>query len=89
MSTVNLSRVDWMKLDVEGAEVEVLKGAKDLISKFCPKIQVENHVFKRASLYEEVRELLIGGNLGARYEEISTVQYHSVSHSLYFPMTGS
>jgi len=86
MTSVNLSRVDWMKLDVEGAEGEVIKGAKNLISNFCPKILVENHLFRRASLYQEVYDLLVEGKLGIRYREISTVSYHFISHSLYFPI---
>jgi FkbM family methyltransferase len=86
MSSVNLLRVDWMKLDVEGAEVEVLKGAKNLISKFHPKVQVENHVFKRASIYQEVCDLLVKGEFGVKYNEISTIQCGSISHSLYFPI---
>jgi FkbM family methyltransferase len=85
MDQQELSRVDWMKLDVEGAEEGVIRGAKNLISRFCPKILVENHLFRRASLYEEVRNLLVGGGLGVKYKEISTVPYHSISHSLYFP----
>jgi len=87
MTSVNLSRVDWMKLDVEGAEVEVLKGSKNLISEFHPKIQVENHVFKRASIYEEIRDSLIGGKFGVKYNEISTIPCGPISHSLYFPIT--
>lgn len=79
-------RVDWMKLDVEGAETEVLWGAKELISKFRPKIQVENHLFKRATIEQEVRELLITGRFGHPYREVSTHRYHSVSHSLYLPL---
>lgn len=38
-----LSRLDWIKIDVEGAEIEVLKGAAKLIEKFNPKILVEWH----------------------------------------------
>lgn len=86
MSTVDLQRIDWMKLDVEGAEPEVLKGARNLISKFKPKIQIENHIFKRASLYDEVRDLLTSGALGVKYKEISTIKYHAISHSLYHPI---
>jgi hypothetical protein len=70
----------WFKLDVEGAEVEVLKGATKFITKLHPKITVENHNFKRATIEQEVRDLLVGQH---GYTEISTVPYHAVSHSLY------
>jgi FkbM family methyltransferase len=72
----------WMKLDVEGAEVEVLKGAAAFITTVRPKILVENHLFKRASIADEVRELLVGTQ---GYRHITTLPYHSVSHSLYLP----
>lgn len=72
----------WLKLDVEGAEVHVLQGAETLIHDLRPKILVENHNFKRPTLEAEVRALLTG----ARYREVSTTPYHSVSHSLYEPI---
>lgn len=78
-----LERIDWVKLDVEGAEVEVLKSGARTIREFRPKIQVENHLFKRASIEQEVRDLLISWN----YREIQSVPYHSVSHSVYHPRT--
>ena len=34
-------RVDWLKIDVEGAEVEVLQGATDILLKHCPIVQME------------------------------------------------
>lgn len=71
----------WMKLDVEGAEVEVFKGAEKLIAEFRPTISVENHLFKRATLGQEVRGLLESWG----YTHHETVPYHSVSHSLYLP----
>jgi FkbM family methyltransferase len=38
-----LKRVDWIKLDVEGAEVEVLKGATQSIERFHPALFIEVH----------------------------------------------
>jgi FkbM family methyltransferase len=71
----------WMKLDVEGAEIEAILGGKSVINSLRPKIQVENHLFKRPTIAQEVRDLL--QSLG--YSEISTTPYHSISHSLYYP----
>lgn len=79
---VNPARIDWMKLDVEGAEVEVLFGAEKLIRALRPKIQVENHLFKRATIADEVREFLVGE---CDYREVGTHPYHAISHSLYVP----
>ena len=36
-----LTQVDWIKLDVEGAEVEVLKGAEQSIRRFHPVLFIE------------------------------------------------
>lgn len=36
-------RLDWLKVDVEGAEVLVLKGAEQSLKRFRPKVLVENH----------------------------------------------
>ena len=71
----------WLKLDVEGAEVEVLKGALRLIADLRPRIQVENHNFKRATIEQEVRTFLSA----VGYREVVTTPYHAVSHSLYVP----
>ena len=48
-----LERVDLIKIDVEGAEVEVLKGAMKTIKKFHPKIifEINNHI-------QEIRSIL-------------------------------
>jgi len=37
----SLEKVNWLKIDAEGSEISVLKGAKKMISKFHPKIIVE------------------------------------------------
>jgi FkbM family methyltransferase len=37
----NINKVDYIKIDVEGAELLVLNGAQELIKKFKPIIQVE------------------------------------------------
>jgi hypothetical protein len=72
-----------MKLDVEGAEVHVLKGAEHLIRTLRPVLLIENHIFKASDLEAEVRNLLTK-EMG--YVEVSTSPYHSVSHSLFNPI---
>lgn len=41
----NLDRLDWLKVDVEGAELHVIAGAQEVIKKYKPKIIVECHTF--------------------------------------------
>ncbi|MDX2216783.1 MAG: FkbM family methyltransferase [Oculatellaceae cyanobacterium bins.114] len=38
----NLSRVDWLKIDAEGHELQVLMGSDRLLTEFAPKILYEN-----------------------------------------------
>jgi len=38
---LKLRRVDWIKIDVEKAEVEVLQGLEETLSRFKPKLIVE------------------------------------------------
>lgn len=74
-----IERVDWLKLDVEGAEVEVLKGAAETIRRTKPKILVEHHLFKSALIEAQVGALL--STMGYAAQEI--VPYGSVSHGFY------
>jgi FkbM family methyltransferase len=75
----------WFKLDVEGAEVEVLKGAKAVLKRLRPYIFVENHLFKDPFIGTTVRNLLESGELGVKFRHESTTPYGSISHSLYTP----
>lgn len=44
-NTYGQAKLDWLKIDVEGAEVHVLAGAVETIKKYKPKIIVEAHTF--------------------------------------------
>jgi FkbM family methyltransferase len=66
---LNLSRVDAVKIDVEGAEVSVLRGALTTLKQFHPKVVVEVIASQLASFQttpEEVAALLRGAgyNMG-------------------------
>jgi FkbM family methyltransferase len=39
----DLRRLDWTKIDVEGAELGVLRGSQRALAKFHPKLIVEDH----------------------------------------------
>ncbi len=74
-------KIHWIKIDVEGAELEVLLGSELTIRKHKPKILVENHDFKDPQLHARCDAFLAGLDVG--YREVGTVPHHSVSHTLY------
>jgi hypothetical protein len=54
-----VSKVDWIKIDVEGEEVEVLKGAKNTLQKYHPKLIVEQHTKFVPGIDDQVRSVLL------------------------------
>lgn len=76
-----IERVDWMKLDVEGAELQVLKGGEQCIRSYRPRILVENHEQHVPGISDKVRDYLVGLNLG--YVCDGPYQHGVVSHSYY------
>ncbi|MGD9533494.1 MAG: FkbM family methyltransferase [Candidatus Nitrosocosmicus sp.] len=64
-------KVKWIKIDVEGAEFEVLKGAKDLLSGSTNlSILIEIHNLSRGNnLNEEITEYLKKYGFSKTYEE--------------------
>lgn len=76
-----IARVDWMKLDVEGAELEVLKGATKCLRMYRPRILVENHEQHKPGIESQVRDFIVGLDLG--YVMDGPYQYGVVSHSFF------
>lgn len=72
----------WIKVDVEGAEVDVLEGARGLILERGPTVLVENHVFKDATIEDRVRATMES----MKYVQKSCHPHHSVTHAVYEPM---
>lgn len=56
MDNLNLTKVDFIKIDVEGAELEVIKGGRKTIEKFKPTIVVEI-TMSQAEILEIIKEL--------------------------------
>ena len=48
--SLSLQRVDVLKIDVEGAELEVLEGGKPILEKFRPRIFLEFHATLAGSI---------------------------------------
>ena len=75
-----LSKKVWIKLDVEAAEIEVLKGASKLIKEIEPIIFIENHDCLVEGIGLRTKKLMEDLY---NYKEIIKVPYYSRSHSLY------
>jgi FkbM family methyltransferase len=72
----------WMKLDVEGAEVHVLRGGEKLIRALRPRILVENHELHQKGIGQEVRSLLESWGF---HHQLTETYSTAVSHSFYLP----
>lgn len=75
-----LRRVDWIKMDIEGSEVDAIRGATETLKFFKPRLIIENHLFKRGTIADEIEEIIQTLDLGYVSE---TVPYHAISHSFY------
>lgn len=51
-------RIDFLKIDTEGAELEVLKGGIETIKKYKPKMLLEIHVFKDRNMGRKIIDFL-------------------------------
>lgn len=68
VKTRKVERMDWLKIDVEGAELHVLDGGMESIRKLKPKIIVEVHTFLDPQLLPDTRGQL--ESLGYSLEEV-------------------
>ena len=77
-------QVNWIKIDVEGAEFDVLKGAKDILSKskdISLLIEIHNLSTNNTTLYEPIKEFLNSYNYKIEYENVVyTGERHIVAH---------
>lgn len=76
-----IDRVDWLKLDVEGAELGVLRGAEATLRRHRPKLLIELHQFHVADMPQQVARFLASLALG--YCVDGPVPHCSVSHAMY------
>lgn len=71
-TNINPATVNWIKIDVEGAELEVLKGAHNILTKsedISLLIEIHN-LSDGKSLYENIKILLKSYNFQIYYEKI-------------------
>lgn len=81
LDKMDLSGECWMKVDVEGAEVDVLEGGAELIRRVRPAILVEGHEFRHAGITGEVIKLLDGWG----YRVDGSAPHHGVTHTMFRP----
>lgn len=65
-----ITKIDWIKIDVEGAEENVIRGGLKTISQYCPKLIIECHTFLDANITNNIKKLL-SSICEYSYEEIS------------------
>lgn len=53
-----LSRLDFIKIDIEGSEVQAIRGGKKTLSRFHPRLLIESHNVEGVNTAEQVVELL-------------------------------
>lgn len=65
LSKLGLDRVDFIKMDIEGAELDALKGAEQSIRKFKPKLAIS--LYHNPEDIETIPRYLAGLGLGYRF----------------------
>lgn len=73
--------VRWIKVDVEGAELEVLRGATEILKVFSPTVVVEHHNYMRFGLEGEV--ILLMRELGYTCVDLISKSNGDLSHGFY------
>jgi hypothetical protein len=71
-SGISIDQINWIKIDVEGAELEVLKGATNVLSKSKDiSLLIEIHNIEDGkTLYEPIMALLNNYNFEKEFEKI-------------------
>jgi FkbM family methyltransferase len=64
-----ITRVDFIKMDIEGAEIEVLKASQDVLSQLKPRLIIEPHYVDGVMSTDRCRDILLG--CGYRVDVIS------------------
>lgn len=74
-----IEKIDFIKIDVEGAEYLVLKGAENVLKKYSPVIMLELYEFHTKCFGYSPEELInYLGDLGYRLYEIDEKEFGSV-----------
>jgi FkbM family methyltransferase len=66
----------YLKIDAEGAELPILRGAKGWIKQFKPKMLVENHLFRGKEIEQRIIDYVDSLGLGYKHD---VTPYHAIS----------
>lgn len=78
--TLNLEKIDYVKIDTEGAEYNILQGGVETLKKYKPKLLIEFHLFKDGNIGSKCHQLL--KEIG--YEgQASAYHANNISHGYY------
>jgi FkbM family methyltransferase len=78
IADAKLSRVDWIKIDVEGAEYEVLQGLEETLDRFKPRLLVEvwqKNQFKVENLLSKHNYVMRRASEGGTFRKDSYSDY--------------
>jgi FkbM family methyltransferase len=77
-------KINWIKIDVEGAELEVLKGAEMILSKSKDiSVLIEVHNLRDGNFYSEIIDMLTNNNFRMSFEKVHAVgERHIIMHKL-------
>jgi hypothetical protein len=77
VDSLGLPRLDWIKIDIEGAEVEALKGAMKTLRRYKPTLWIEFH-----DTLEELKKVLAEADYEIRGEvhHAPTPHYREVGY---------
>jgi len=73
------SRLDFVKMDVEGAEFDVLLGAKETVARFRPKMLIELHHFDGNVAGHPVPQLLASWDYGIQWIDRAVMTSHIIA----------
>ena len=58
VDTLDIDKINMIKIDAEGAELEILKGGEQTIKKHRPKLLIEFHLFKDPQMGDKCHEFM-------------------------------
>ena len=85
LDALNLPKLDFLKVDCEGAELPILQGARETLTRCKPAVMLEHHYHIDPDCETKCRAFLEG--LGYQ-QSGETRKHHTVAHSLYRPWMG-